>query len=353
MLACEGSDFLDLNKYSTDNKVVHLSKDLTINQKLSALIGKKFDDYRVIWDKANNLDIVTDFPLFLQLDISQNCNLRCPQCMIGNPEYLPEYYNDEIVDFELYKKIIDEASSFNCPSLSVQGNNEPLLWPDFEKYIQYAREKGFIDIMINSNATLLTPKRVPSLLNCGLTRLRFSIDAATSSTYEKIRVGGNFNRVIDNINYLLEYKKLNNITLPLIGVSFVKQAANEHEEADFIAYWKDRVDQVSIQTFVPPVLDNKFSSFYPKNQLADITYESFRCVQPFQRIVLRNTEITPCCSTFSSKLSLGDIRTTSIHQAWHSDKMNELRRIHSEGKWKENDICKQCVNLIYPLSQSK
>ena len=55
------------NKYSTDGKVVHLSTEEDINQKLSKIIGKKFSDYRKSWDEANKFNLITKFPLFLQI----------------------------------------------------------------------------------------------------------------------------------------------------------------------------------------------------------------------------------------------------------------------------------------------
>ena len=59
------------NSY-TDGKVTHFTTEDDINIKLGKIIGKKFTDYRKLWDAANNFEIVTDFPLFLHLDMNQN-----------------------------------------------------------------------------------------------------------------------------------------------------------------------------------------------------------------------------------------------------------------------------------------
>ena len=45
-----------------------------------------------------------------------------------------------------------------------------------------------MDIMINTNASALTPKRSQQLLDSGITRLRFSLDAATPETYKKVKL---------------------------------------------------------------------------------------------------------------------------------------------------------------------
>ena len=41
-----------------------------INDKLGKIIGQKFIDYRKKWDAVNRMEIITDFPMFLQLDMN-------------------------------------------------------------------------------------------------------------------------------------------------------------------------------------------------------------------------------------------------------------------------------------------
>src|SRR5207245_5250425 len=49
--------------------------------------------------------------------------------------------------------------------------------------------------------------------------------------------------------YILEVKRTRGLRLPLTRVSFVESKVNEDELAEFIAYWKDRVDFLTIQQF--------------------------------------------------------------------------------------------------------
>jgi len=338
----------NLKEYTTDGKVVHHSVEEDINEKLSNIIGEKFNEYRKQWDSANKFELTTDFPLFLHLDMNQRCNFTCSHCIIASKEMTHKYYSGSHLTWEKYVKIVKEGAEHNCPSISVQGNNEPLLIKDIEKYISFARKHGFIDIMINTNASLLTEKMAKSLLDSGLTRLRFSLDAATEATFKKIRIGGDYKKVVRNILNFLKIKDKLGYKLPITGVSFCKQAANEHEVKIFKKMWIGKVDMVTIQKFVPPVLEPGYDKYYPSDQIGEQHFEAFRCPQPFQRVVTRNLDITPCCSTFGSSLKVGDLNNDTIYKAWHSKEMKELRFIHREGKWYKNNICRQCVNLTYP-----
>ncbi len=340
----------NIAKYTTDGNVVFLSKEKDINKKLSDIIGEKFKKYREKWDKVNNFELVTDFPMFLHLDLFQVCNYQCPHCNISDPDLLKKAYKGSIsekMDFDKYKRIVDEGSEHNCPSIEPQGVNEPLLVKNFEEYCQYAHKKGFIDIMINSNASALTEKRAKKLLDSGLTRFRFSLDAFSPETYKKVRVGSlPLDKVVKQIEKFLELKEKGNYKLPVTGVSMCVLKQNQHEVDDFQNFWIDKVDMVTFQSFQPPNAKKDYSNFYPdeteKKPKQKKKIKSFRCPQPFQRVVIRNDLITACCNTFSTQLTLGNLKD-GIYNAWNGKLANELRYIHQNGMWELNPTCKICV----------
>ena len=344
------SELNNFKKYTTDGKVQHFSTEDDINNKLSKIIGTKFSEYRKLWDAANRMEIETEFPLFLHLDMNQECNYKCPHCIIGHKSEVSEYYEGDYLNFKDFKNIVDQGKEHNCPSISPQGNNEPFLIKDIHKYIFYASQNGFIDIMLNNNGSALTKKRSQQILDSGLTRIRFSLDAVTPETYSKVRVGSiPYERVLKNIFEFLELKEKGGYKLPIVGVSFCKVKQNEHELDEFINFWNDKVDLISIQKFMPPTTNKeKYKKYYASDQYHKVEIEKFNCVQPYQRLVFRNEFMYPCCVSFNKDLKLGSIKDTSIYDAWNSKKMKELRRIHKSGNFYENETCKDCVNLIYP-----
>jgi len=70
----------------------------------------------------------------------------------------------------------------------------------------------------------------------------------------------------------------------------------------------------------------------------------FKCPQPFQRVVLRNDNITACCNTYSNQLTLGKLKD-GIYNAWNSKLAKDLREMHRCGKYYENPTCKKCVEF--------
>jgi len=335
------------NKYSTDGRVVHHMGAESIDEKLAKVLGPKYIEYRKNWMRANKFELITEYPLFVQFDLNQRCNLRCVHCLKSYPEYEQRYYDAQSdVTWALYKRVILESAEYGCPSLSLTGINEPLLMMDLERYIGYARRNDLIDIHHVTNGLLLNEERSKRLLDSGLTRLRFSIDAASPEVYQKIRGVDNYDVLIRNIERFIELKELGNYSLPIVGVNFCRMSLNEHEEEAFKAKWEGAVDSVSIQTYYPLVPAKELNAFYPKKR-EFVPDEEFRCPQPYQRVVIRNGAVYPCCF-FDRRLKIGDLKIDTVYSSWNSLTMHEIRAQHAGGRYSDNKICSKCKGLLYP-----
>lgn len=184
-------------------------------------------------------------------------------CVHGHPELIAEHGYPDEMDFALYRKIIDEASDYECPSLAVNNINEPLMARDIVERIRYAADHGFADIMMNTNALLMTERVSERLLDSGLTRLLVSMDAHSEETYGKIRLASNFTKVMANVERFLELRAKRNVKLPILRISMVRLAQNEHEVDAFVEFWRDRADYIAIQEFASPAPDlAKFDTMF-------------------------------------------------------------------------------------------
>lgn len=326
----------------TQSKYIQCAGEAEANERLCILLGEKFRQYRRQWEEATNCELLTDFPLFLLTETQYTCNLRCIHCVHGHEDLKNKYAYQNEMSFELYRKIIDEASQYHCPSIGLNSTNEPLLTRDLAQRIRYAADSGFMDIMINTNGLLLTENKIEQLIDAGLTRLMVSLDAFTNETYEKIRVGSNFERVIKNIELFLNMRSRKQQQLPLLRISLVRLSFNEHEIDAFIEYWRDRADYVAIQEFASPEPSWDFESFFSGSRT---TIDGFSCPQPWQRLVIQGDgSVLPCCSQFSQELKVGNVQEQSIRTMWHSPAMERLRTLHKEERYSDNPVCKKCVS---------
>ena len=76
-------------------------------------------------------------------------------------------------------------------------------------------------MVLNSNANLLDEEASKELIHSGLDEIYIGIDAFEPETYAKIRVGGNYEKVVQNTLRLIELKKRMNSPRPEVYVQFV------------------------------------------------------------------------------------------------------------------------------------
>ena len=89
---------------------------------------------------------------------------------------------------ETFKLLIDQAEG-NVEFISLASRGEPLLCPDIVEMLAYTKDK-FLNLKINTNASLLDEKISHAILESGIKTLVFSADAADSTLYSKLRVNG-------------------------------------------------------------------------------------------------------------------------------------------------------------------
>jgi len=326
---------------SSDSKVVMYGKDNFLKP-LYKKYGQRFYEYRKEWDKTvNEPGYLPDFPLFLEVEPIYKCNLKCITCIhqlkrSENPSYI-----DETMSIETFKKICEEGKKYNTPAISINNANEGLLHKELFEFIDIASEYDFIDIFLGTNAILLNKERSLKLLNSDLSRILISIDATTKETYLKMRRADKFDQVVENTKQFYNLKKKLGKDLPLIRVSMVLTAFNEHEKDDFLNFWKEMADIVSLQRYRSPFGDyNRDDPLYPKSHQP---LKSNICSNLWQRIVIRsNGDVLACCDV-TNKLVVGNIKNQSIHQIWHGKKMNNFRKLHLEGKYHTIPVCHSCM----------
>ncbi|WP_026526304.1 radical SAM protein [Butyrivibrio sp. VCD2006] len=167
-----------------------------------------------------------EYPVSIAPEIDYSCNLYCNSCR-------KETYTDLTKEREVFTDTVLNKIVPLPTKLVINTVGEPFASKNCLRIIhdETTRRKG--SIAIYTNGILLTPDKLDQLLEEYVTiDIAVSIDAATQSTYEKIRRGGDFNKLCTNLNYLREKKEEGRITF--FRVSFTVQTINAHEMQDFV-----------------------------------------------------------------------------------------------------------------------
>ncbi|MDD5565861.1 MAG: radical SAM protein, partial [Candidatus Omnitrophica bacterium] len=135
--------------------------------------------------------IAGGMPVDLIVNDTLRCNLRCLMCS------LPRKGRHSDMDFRLFRKIATESFPYAARvTLSVAG--EPFMNRNFFRQLDLI-EQYKVTLSLFSNATRLPQGKKLLRVIKNLGALFVSVDAATKKTYERIRRGGSFENVINNI----------------------------------------------------------------------------------------------------------------------------------------------------------
>ncbi|MGL5033425.1 MAG: radical SAM/SPASM domain-containing protein [Microcystaceae cyanobacterium] len=192
-------------------------------------------------------------PHAIRLDLSTHCQLKCPSCPTAQGK-IKEQLGSGFVSFDNFKKVIANNPEILYIELSNWG--EVLLNPELPEMLAYAYENN-VNITISNGANLNTakPESLEALVKYQVRQITCSIDGASQATYAQYRIGGNFDRVIDNIKTINHYKTIYKTNFPILLWQFVPFGHNEHE----ISQAKQMAKELNMEFYVKLSWDEKIS----------------------------------------------------------------------------------------------
>jgi molybdenum cofactor biosynthesis enzyme MoaA len=122
---------------------------------------------------------VGSLPFYYHIHLNMPCNQRCIMCKPDGK------HPKDILAFNKFTAFFEQIKLY-AEHITLIGG-EPLLYPWIDEVISLLSPYP-IAVTINTNATTLSTNLVKSLLALHELNLKCSIDAATPSTYFKIRV---------------------------------------------------------------------------------------------------------------------------------------------------------------------
>lgn len=276
--------------------------------------------------------IIAEFPTYLLVEPVSACNLRCVMCFQIDKTFTKKPFMGTM-DFEMFKRVIDEAHNGGTRAVTMASRGEPTLHPHITDMLHYASGK-FVDLKMNTNGTKLTEDMTHRILSSGLTELVFSIEAQDAELYSKIRVGGKFNEVVRNIERVRDIRAKHypdsKLTTTVSGV-FFKQEQNVELYTNF---WKTRVDHIATVE-----CENRWNT-YENVPHPDMTHP---CEYLWERAYIWwNGDMNPCDVDYKSKLLLGNISSSTIAEIWHGELFSKMRDAHLNNQRAKFMPCDRC-----------
>jgi radical SAM protein with 4Fe4S-binding SPASM domain len=231
--------------------------------------------------------------------------------------------------------------------------------------VAYAAERN-IGVAISANLSNFKPEDADRLLTCGLEHLIISCHGATSESYLKYNVGGNFERVMENMRTLVRRRRELGQKTPFLDWQFLLFSHNEHERP--LAKKLAKEIGVDIIRFVMPNIPPEHKEEWrpgkrtPKPESGDGEKQGappklgpvniHRCSWVYRSIFFNwDGGILPCChEQIDNEHDFGRVKDLEhFRTIWNNDRYQQARRmanfeIHPE----RVDQHISCVNCPMP-----
>jgi len=186
---------------------------------LSSALFQNYYKYKVNFDifkKNKNAVVDINKVTHITADFSNYCNLRCYGCSHNANIPLPRHNQYTHMSVTMLKNIVSQFPSLVY--INITNHGESLINPDFCKLIDICTKyKLCIRADQGFNLNHITNEQIISIINSYFDNMYISIDGASQEVYSIYKVGGNFDKVIENIKRINYFKNLyNNTRLNLI-----------------------------------------------------------------------------------------------------------------------------------------
>ena len=302
----------------------------------------RYREYRRLWSERPQTRNPGPFPLHLDIETTNLCNLRCVMCprtkylARRNWKWSPQGLGS--MDFDVYKSIIDQGAAGGAYSVKLNMLGEPLVHPRVTDQVAYAHQQGLY-VMINTNAMLLDEKMSADLLEAGLDDVFFSLDAPNKAMFERIRPGARFETVLENIRRFVEIKNQRDKKHVQTRASMVTDVLHPTTTAEKEVYGK-LVLSLGVEEIGFGPEDDHLADHSAENMRLE---NGFVCDQIYQRtFVTWDGAIVPCCGHWEREYLMGRIDETSLAAAWHNKAYQRLRQAHEAGRFQTISICRRC-----------
>ena len=256
------NEFEKIVQETNDNHAKDLLIQLRDENKLSLPINKhvemfilknqkdpikiiKYLIFRYKFYIAGKNKINLGYPPYLLIEPVSACNLRCPFCFQTDKTFTKKPFMG-VIDFEFFKNVIDQANELETGAITIASRGEPTMHKKIIEMLEYINTKeNIFEVKLNTNGTFLNDKICHAIFKNNVTQIIISSDHYIKEDYERLRLGSNFEKVVENVDLLFNIReKFYPNSLTEIRISGVDNERNLNREK-FRDFWIKRCDHVS------------------------------------------------------------------------------------------------------------
>ena len=302
--------------------------------------------FRKVYDSnicrdSNRYDLPA-FPLIIDIEVTNACNMDCLVC---TRQVMTR--KTGFMDWNLYKKIIDEVSIHNA-AIRLIRFGEPLLHPKITEMIKYAKKKNLL-VHMTTNGLLLSESKSAEIVDFGLDSIIFSMQGTTKEEYQRLRNTKHYDKLVKNIQKLAELRKKKGVSNPYITITTTILDETQEDIDIFIRKWRKTVDCID---YGPTYLGklklrsvDRIKYLIPRENTPKRRIKE--CNEVRTKLSINwNGDVTACCADFDGEMVIGNVLNESLKDVWNGKKHMEICDILKKKEYDKIKFCSTCESRI-------
>lgn len=289
-------------------------------------------------------------PRYIDVELTNLCNFNCCFCPTGTKsmQRIKGLMPDAVID-----AIVDNVKKYGIPGVRFIRWGEPTMHPKYIEAMDRVKKAGAA-IHINTNGSLLDEAQIVKLIDIGLDSIKFSFQGADEGTYNEMREGGDYNRLLETVR--LMHRLRGDKPYPYIQISTtltgetVEQINNFKQDVEGICDYYNigytklnhlNVDAMNIDEEEKAKIRELQQHETLNHVYAEVCYEAFDKLS-----VNWNGDVTLCCADYDGYLVVGNILDMDLKQLFNSNAADQYREIIANRQYGRIKCCSMCYEMI-------
>ncbi|MDR2797584.1 MAG: radical SAM protein, partial [Treponema sp.] len=315
------------------------------------------NSFNKIYEDLNGNDGYFEFPLCIDIELTNNCNLHCLFCPTGTGASIR---NKGFMSEETFMRIINSLKGYHV-GLRFSRWGEPTLHRNIVKYFKIAKENGHL-LHLNTNGQLLNETLIKNLVELGLDSIKFSFQGVDERTYQEMRQDSSFNTLINNIK--MTHQLRGNRLLPYIHIATTTTYETDSDidifkktvrpYCDYVTVGKTKLEHIDVNK-VTKLNENQKDILTKLKTKESMVEDRLKiCPEVFGKISIDwDGKISACCSDYNREMIIGDIQKNTIAEIFHNDIVEKYRNILRKQEFEKIPHCNRCFDLMSLQGKNK
>jgi radical SAM protein with 4Fe4S-binding SPASM domain len=302
--------------------------------------------FSYLTSKLLHRPLISGMPVSAGIEITNYCNLNCPECSSGSGIMTRQ---KGFMDIELFRKIVIEMRPY-LYNINLFYQGEPMIHPRFFDFLELSRGTK---VTVSTNGHFLSEGNAEKIARSGLSKIIISLDGMDKETYSMYRQGGEFEKVIRGIKDVSQEIVKTGSSMNL-EIQFLVNRHNENQIPSVRKFSREVSAVLRLKSM--QIINNEhFDHWLPENE----KYNRYKknngsytiknnlgnnCLRLWLNpVVTWDGKVVPCCFDKNAEHIMGDMTSSSFRTIWNGEKYKKFRNSVLTGRM-SIEICRNCTS---------